>query len=609
MKRTVRIFELPKSRILTFVWLSSLSMAACLTGCGGGGGGSNVPPSELPPALPTVPSSFFGFSIQNPCSISNTGVTGTCSNPEIHSFPGLPLTWAGSLAPGNLKWSDIVQCDPTGSVCPVAGSGCSKAGVGPDGKPCPTADLVANCHPDSVGPDEPANCAYVWSAFDFWTGTYNAHGVDWMYAAYYTPDYLSIRGSRCTGSGQADFGPDETCVGKADVCQNQPGLMWGCDPPSDIDAIPGSGLADGTDQNYMWFVTAMMAHMQPKFEVIKYWEDWNEPDTCDEWNHNDQPGVNCAGQNPGGGPSDGTTAQLVRLATDARTIIPTFLSGVKVISPPIANVINDAAYMQQLLTLGGSAFDDIGYHGYFSNGVGCPSQCPVPELAVDQWTAILNSVNIVGVPTKSVLNTEFSWGPTSNVIEPDMRIAYAARSYVLQESYYPRLARVNWLGEDYPVDLTPNPDNSGEPNGGNGEFWASGTTYLQDQCTQPDGTQGGYDCPAGLAMSQVQKWTVGTSFLSGCTCSASPNGGKCSATPPAGIWQCPIVGTNAYQGLIVWDSTVTTFPCANLACGTTTFTIPSTYKADWKDLTGTITPLMGATTIMIGAKPIIIENE
>ncbi len=576
----------------------------CLVGCGGGrfGSGDTI-------LVSTIPSSFFGFEIQNPCSISNTSPAGECANPELHNYPGLPFAWARSIAPGNLKWSDLEQCDPTGEVCPIAGSGCSKDGLGVNGQPCPTADLIPNCHPSSLQPGDPNNCAYNWTNFDFWISIFNAHGTDWMYTAYYTPDYLSVRGSRCTEAGQADFGPDATCLGAADVCQNKTGLMWGCDPPFDVDAIPGSGLADGTDQNYMWFVSAVAQHMENEFETLKYWEVWNQPDVCSEWNHNDQPGTDCTVLNPGGGPSFGTVTQLVRLATDARAIFPLFVSGVKISSPAIADAVADAGYMQQLLSVNTAAFDYIDYDAYFSVGPGCPSQCPVPEMETVQWAAVEVSVNEVGLTTKPILDTEFSWGATTDVTDPDMRAAFAARSHILQESYYPLLVRVSWYGEDFPVDFTPNPNNDNEPNGGTGELWASGLTYLQDNCLQPDGTQGGYDCPAGLAVSRIAKWTVGTSFLAGCTCSASPNGGSCSATPPSGIWQCPIAGSNAYRGLIVWDSTATAFPCLNLPCGNTIFTVPSQYPADWQDLNGDITQLDGAATVLIGAKPILLENE
>jgi hypothetical protein len=615
MKTTLRPYLDLTAKSSVFSQFGLILLALCLSACGGGNQSSAPGSAPGRPATPfpePIANSFFGMAFQNACSITNNGPNGPCNNPEFHSFPSVPFGLASSLnsANNNMKWSDLVQCDPTGSVCPIAGSACSKTGVGANGQPCPAADLVPNCIPNAAAPDDPSNCAYVWTTFDYWTIMYNAHGINWMYVPYYTPDYLSVRGSRCIAPGHADFGGDPTCLATADVCQNQTGFMWGCDPPSDIDAIPGSGLADGTDQNYINFVEALGQHVFNSFETINYWNVWDQPDICSRWNHNDQPSVDCTKLNPGGGPSFGTVPQLGRLATDARaTLSLEFVKGVKFVSPSFANVVSNAAYLQLLIASGPSAFDSVGYQGYFTDGVGCPSHCPVPEIEAVDWDSVLNSLVLIGLPNKTAIDTAFSWGPTSNVTDPDMRISFVARSFLLQESNYPQLNRALWVGEDFPIDLTPNPNNGNLPNGGNGQLWASGVNNIQDNCLIPDSGQGGFDCPAGVALKQVAKWTEGNTFSSACTCSTSPNGGNCSAIPPSGIWQCPIFGPNAYQGLFVWDSTVTSFPCTNLACGSTMFTIPPQYAADWRDLTGTVTLLNGATTVMVGAKPILIENQ
>jgi hypothetical protein len=189
-----------------------------------------------------------------------------------------------------------------------------------------------------------------------------------------------------------------------------------------------------------------------------------------------------------------------------------------------------------------------------------------------------------------------------------MRAAQAARIYLLQESYYPALVRVDWYGEDFPIDNTANPNNHNLPNGGTGEFWASGATNVQDHCSALDTIQGGFDCPAGLAMNQVSKWTIGATFNGPCSCSVGASSGSCSSSPPTGIWQCSVTRPNGYQGLFVWDNTATSFPCTNPACGTTVFTIPSGYVSDWQDLDGNVTPLAGTITVTIGAKPILVET-
>ena len=543
-----------------------------------------------------IPASFYGLTINNPCSISDTRPDGSsCNNPESHSFPGLPLTWSRSLGENYIKWSDIAQCDPTGSVCPEPGSGCSKDGLGPNGAPCPNSELVANCVPNAKAPDDPTNCAYLWVTFDFFANQLNAHSVDFMYDAYYTPDYLSVRGSRCTANGQADFGPDPTCIAPVDSCGGGSNFNWGCDPPADIDATPGSGLADGSNQNFKWFVTAFMTHLQQNGEHITYWEVWNEPNVCKEWNHGDENGIDCTVQNPGGGPSVATAKQLVRMAQDARGIIPTFDPTVLISSPALVGMqgSNTAAYMKKILTQGGALFDVIGFHGYYANG-SCPSSCPVPENWLEQWENVVKVMNDTGQSSKPALNTEYSWGADTNVTDPDMRAAQAARLFLLQESYYPVLARESWYAEDFPI----------KPGGGSGEFWASGANNVQDSCSVGDPVQGGFRCPAGLAMNQVYVWTLGATFGGACSCS----GPHCSDAPEVGIFQCGITRSGGYAGLFVWDSSATVFPCTNGPCGTTTFTIPAGYTTDWQDLDGNVTPLGGAKTVTIGAKPILIET-
>src|SRR6202521_1440981 len=70
------------------------------------------------PSGNAIPASFYGFTINKPCSISDTKPDGTsCNNPESHSFPGLPFTWARSLTADYIKWNDVVQCDPSGTAC------------------------------------------------------------------------------------------------------------------------------------------------------------------------------------------------------------------------------------------------------------------------------------------------------------------------------------------------------------------------------------------------------------------------------------------------------------------------------------------------------------
>jgi hypothetical protein len=294
------------------------------------------------------------------------------------------------------------------------------------------------------------------------------------------------------------------------------------------------------------------------------------------------------------------------MAQDARSILP---SSVSITTPPVTDAAGLNDYLSKILAQAGDQlFDVVGFHGYFNTHSGCPSSCPVPESWLTEWNTLVNIMTSAGQAKKPAMNTEFSWGANSNVTDPDMRASFAARIYLLQESQYPALVRVQWYGEDFPMNLTSNPNNNNQPAGGTGEFWASSTNNIQDNCLTPDTVQGGYDCPAGLAMNQVSKWTIGAAFKGPCTCSPSPNGGDCSASTPTGIFQCAITQANGHAGLFVWDNTAVTFPCTNTSCGATTFTIPPGFTADWQDLDGNTTSLGGASAVTIGAKPIRIEN-
>jgi hypothetical protein len=571
-------------------------------------------------ALDPIPLSFYGFTVNTGCDISNERPTNqalNCDNPENHSMPGLPFAWSRSLGSSTLKWSDLVQCDPTGSVCPVAGHGCDKNGIGANGVKCSRSFLYLGCQPNLKLPTDPTNCAYYWTQFDFFTQLYNASNVDWMYTLTSTPDYLSVEGSRCTGVGIGNNGPDVTCAFAANPnCAGTGAADGQCAPPYDLDSIPGNGDGQGSDQNLINFLTAFMTHLAINSEHIKYMEIWNEPSTCQAWNHSDGT-QNC------GTPATGAVASagdLARIASDARALVHQYDPTVLITSPPTAGGTSSYDYMQTILTAGSSQYDLVGFHGYdilpIPGGAGaCPSLCPVPEYLVSEWAALKGVLSALNLTSMKAINTEFSWGGYQNVTIPDMRSAQAARLYILQESFYPELQRVGWYGEDFPLDGTPNPNNPGYPDGGTGEFWASSATNIADGCTVGDPIQGGYDCPAGLAMQQVEKWTLGATFSGPCTCSTSPNGGSCAATPPAGVWQCAISKPGGYSGLFVWDNTYATYPCpttptsATAPCGSGTFTVPSTYSADWQDLTGHMTVLHGATSVTIGGKPILLENE
>lgn len=270
------------------------------------------------------------------------------------------------------------------------------------------------------------------------------------------------------------------------------------------------------------------------------------------------------------------------------------------------------------------------------------------------------------------IDTEISWNLATNVVNGDQRAAQAARSVILQAQFYPELTAFNWYGEDFgatpPQPLfnndcltlnNPNPPcpegTSPNPGGGTGQLWSQSqvtSSFDSDACTAPATAQGGFMCQAASAAEVVNNWfrqgPLGTEprraitataigSNQSCTCATSShNGGGngCSPTnglPPEGVWACPLTlsGTPnnctdltvGYCGEIVWDNTWDEYPCSALGnkgvCGNTTYTLPAwVHGASGADpqqqlLSGAPPSRIAATTttVPIGAKPVLIENQ
>jgi len=153
--------------------------------------------------------------------------------------------------------------------------------------------------------------------------------------------------------------------------------------------------------------------------------------------------------------------------------------------------------------------------------------------------------------------------PISN---PDLHAAFYARFSLVQQSA--GVATYSWWGYDFGngISLVNNPGSSA----------ATLNT-------------------AGVAWQQIYKWTVtdGTAKYSS-ACAPVPSGGT--------VWQCSLTVGGA-PNLIVWDTSQTSTPCPNSACGTTSFTVPSGFT-EFDDLAGNVNQPISGGTVMIGAKPI-----
>lgn len=304
----------------------------------------------------------------------------------------------------------------------------------------------------------------------------------------------------------------------------------------------------GTDQQWKTFVTAVTQHVASSGTQIKYWEIWNEAANPSTWT--------------------GTVAQTVRMTTDAIPIIRANDPGAVVLSPSVIIESTDGqSFLAQYLPAlkaGGGDVDAIGFHGYVQKG-GTPL---VPENLLTYLNQMQSILASAGEGSKPIFDTEAGWGdPTiSNppFADPDMQAGFVARMYLLQ--WPSTVARFYWYQWNNKTEGTlwdPDPSDPSAP----------GTVL-----------------PAGIAYGQVYNWMVGA-VASACTSSGS-------------VWTCALTRSSGYQALAVWDASQT---CSGGNCTTSNFTFPAAYT-QYRDLAGNTTPLSGST-VAIGAKPILLENQ
>jgi len=179
---------------------------------------------------------------------------------------------------------------------------------------------------------------YDWRELNIWMNHAEQNNIDLLYCFGRTPTWASSHPH------------DKSCA-------NEPGS---CDAPDDLNA-------DGTGPNLHWkdFVTAIALHSARR---IHYWELWDEFPNPYRWNWNQQTKPN-------------TVQQLVRMASDARTIIKRI--------DPTAVIVSDSAGLRyapdvtkitEFVQAGGYKYADvIAFHGYTQpagNGL------PEPETLV-----------------------------------------------------------------------------------------------------------------------------------------------------------------------------------------------------------------------------------
>ena len=436
---------------------------------------------------------------------------------------------AGSVS-GNIRFTSDAPLSTLN--LPLSGTGSGSGSSGPFGQPIPANYFGYNLHPKVVNggvpwPTPPFGVIRLWASQTAWTDINTADGVyDWtmldswfdLAAQHGITDVIYTFG---VVPQWASSNPnDQTCVS----AQSLPGS---CDAPKDLNA-------DGTGPDQLWqnFVTALVTHAAGR---VHTWEMWNEPDVPMEWN--------------------GTDAQLLRMAKDAYTIIKSVDPAALVTTPTAVNSSNGNSishWLPPYLAAGGDAYADVvTFHGYVNPSLGNP-----PEkitATVDTVKASLTAA----LSSKPIWNTEGSWGDNTNLTDPDLRAAQAARMYLLQWSK--GVARFYWFQYG---------------NTDTGTVW--------------DGDLN----PAGVAYGQVDDWMVGATMAGPCSFAGT-------------VWTCDFTKPGGIQAEAVWDTSQT---CQNGDCTTSSYSPNSVYTS-YKDLAGKVTAITAGGTVQIGAKPILLTNE
>jgi polysaccharide biosynthesis protein PslG len=358
-----------------------------------------------------------------------------------------------------------------------------------------------------------ADGSYDWTVFDQWLDDASQFNVkDVLYTFGATPQWASSNPN------------DQTCA-----------PAWGpgaCDPPKDLNA-------DGSGPDLIWqtYVAAIAGHAAGR---IKYWELWNEPKNAYYWN--------------------GTVAQLVRMAKDARSVILSIDPQAVMLTPP-----SHGPFQISYFAAGGAQYADIiSYHGYTYRS-GCVG-FPRSEDELSMISRVRSVMATYGQSNKPLWDTEVSWGVTSASCfhHSNLQAAYLAQLYLLHWSA--GVERVFWYQYN-------NPEN--------------GTLWLANPAQ--------HDAPgtlmkAGIAYEQTYQWMVGATMNAPCAVSGT-------------TWTCQLTRPGGHVAEAVWD---TSQSCNRGICTTIPYTAETQYT-NYTTLYGTNQKIVGGK-VPIGAKPILLQN-
>jgi hypothetical protein len=378
---------------------------------------------------------------------------------------------------------------------------------------------------------ETAKGVYSWTTLDAFIAQAQAQGQEVLYTFGGVPSFISSN-------------PGDTSCGEG---------SGSCDPPLGL-YWDGSG----TDAQFQAFVTALMLRYGNK---ISQFEAWNEANNTQFWN--------------------GTAPQIVRMASDARTIIKRYNSAAQVLTPSTCaclntsftgstyNTSNPQDGMNYYLAItantpgyptGASLADGVAIHTY----VGANP----PENILKYITGTQSAMTENGVGSLPLIITEASWGPNTLIAgcsssAPfnqqclDTSAAFLARSLVFAASN--EVSQYYWYAWG---------------NTTHGTLYNTSTQTLFEP---------------GNAYAVVQQWLVDATFTGACSSSGT-------------VWTCQVSWPDGFLGLLVWD---TSQNCTS-GCTTSKYTIPRGYVTQY-DLAGDPAVAVSGTT-KIGIKPVLLAN-
>jgi hypothetical protein len=247
----------------------------------------------------------------------------------------------------------------------------------------------------------------------------------------------------------------------------------------------------------------------------------------------------------------GTLADMVELTQHLYNAIRANDPSALIATPSIVN----ASWLANYFAAGGpTGIDVIAIHGYLESAVNEPED--FDTYRVIPWHAVMLQY---GLGNKPIWDTEASWGQDANSdLDADAEAAFLARFYILHWSA--GVTSFYWYAWDSSLW---------------GTLWNSGVVI------EP-----------GVAYNQVYQWLSGATMPQPCA-----NQGT--------VYTCSLSLANGYSALAVWDSSQTC--TTGGGCTTSNYTAPAPF-VQYQNLAGVVTSIQPGQVILIGAKPILLEN-